>query len=102
MTFLRFDYMVSLNSLSIFFGGSSVLLEAGEANLPKQSVVVVSQVSTVDKTKLGEYIGSLNEQRIKQILAGMQFLQLMTERRETGEKSNGQVKYPSNKLCQWT
>ena len=64
----------------------NVLLEEGEANLPKQSVVVVSQVSTVDKTKLGEYIGSLNEKRIKQILAGMQFLQLMTERRETGEE----------------
>jgi mRNA interferase MazF len=64
----------------------NVLLEAGEANLPKQSVVVVSQVSTVDKTQLGEYIGSLNEQRIKQILTGMQFLQLMTERRETGEE----------------
>jgi mRNA interferase MazF len=64
----------------------NVLLEEGEANLPKQSVVVVSQVSTVDKTKLGEYIGSLNEKRIKRILAGMQFLQLMTERRETGEE----------------
>src|SRR5512145_1492511 len=59
----------------------NVLLEAGEANLPKQSVVVVSQVSTVEKTQLGEYIGSLTGQRIKQILAGMQFLQSMTERR---------------------
>jgi mRNA interferase MazF len=64
----------------------NVLLEAGEANLPKQSVVVVSQVSTVDKTQLGEYIGSLNEQRINQILAGMQFLQLMTEHRKTGKE----------------
>ena len=63
----------------------NVLLEQGEAHLPRQSVVVVSQVSTVDKSQLGEYIGSLNEQRIHQILAGMQFLQLMTERRETGE-----------------
>jgi mRNA interferase MazF len=59
----------------------NVLLEVGEANLPKQSVVVVSQVSTVDKTQLGEYIGSLTERRIKQILAGMQFLQWFTERR---------------------
>ncbi len=58
----------------------NVLLEAGEANLLKQSVVVVSQVSTVNKTQLGEYIGSLNEQRINQILAGMKFLQIMTER----------------------
>jgi mRNA interferase MazF len=60
----------------------NVLLEAGEANLPRQSVVVVSQVSTVDKTQLGEYIGSLTEQRVHQILAGMRFLQTMTERRE--------------------
>ncbi|MCC6456296.1 MAG: type II toxin-antitoxin system PemK/MazF family toxin [Caldilineaceae bacterium] len=53
----------------------NLLLEAGEANLPKQSVVEVSKVSTVDKTALGEYIGSLTEQRITQILAGMRFLQ---------------------------
>jgi mRNA interferase MazF len=60
----------------------NVLLEAGEANLPRQSVVVVSQISAVDKTQLGEYIGSLSEQRIKQILAGMQFLQRMGGDRE--------------------
>ena len=64
----------------------NVLLEEGEANLPKQSVVVVSQVSTVDKTQLGEYIGTLTEQRINQVLAGMQFLQLMTEHHEPGEE----------------
>ena len=64
----------------------NVLLDEGEANLPRQSVVVVSQVSTVDKTQLGEYIGSLTKQRINQILAGMQFLQLMTEHHETGEE----------------
>jgi mRNA interferase MazF len=67
----------------------NVLLEAGEANLPKQSVVVVSQVSVVDKTQIGEYIGSLSEQRIQQILAGMRFLQSFTERRETGEEKPG-------------
>ena len=61
----------------------NVLLEAGEANLPRQSIVVVSRVSTVDKTQLGTYIGSLSRQRINQILAGMQFLQHMTEQRET-------------------
>lgn len=53
----------------------NVLLDVGEANLPKHSIVVVSKVSTVDKTQLGEYIGSLSEQRINQILAGMRFLQ---------------------------
>jgi mRNA interferase MazF len=56
----------------------NVLLEMGEGNLAKQSVVIVSQVSTVDKSKLGEYIGSLSKQRVQQILTGMQFLQSMT------------------------
>jgi len=60
----------------------NVLLEAGEADLPRQSVVVVSQVSVVDKRQLGEYIGSLTRQRIHQILEGMQFLQRMTEHQE--------------------
>jgi mRNA interferase MazF len=54
----------------------NVLLDAGEANLPQQSVVEVSKVSTVDKTQLGEYIGALTEQRINQIMAGMRFLQM--------------------------
>ena len=57
----------------------NVLLDIGEANLPKQSVVVVSQVSTVDKAQLGEYIGTLSKRRINQILAGMRFLQRMTD-----------------------
>jgi len=57
----------------------NVLLEAGEANLPRQSIVVVSQVSTVEKAQLGEYIGSLSKERINQILAGMRFLQRMSE-----------------------
>ena len=64
----------------------NVLLETGEANLSRQSIVVVSQVSTVDKAQLGEYIGSLDEQRINQILAGMQFLQRMSGHREMGEE----------------
>jgi mRNA interferase MazF len=58
----------------------NVPLDAGEANLPKRSVVVVSQVSTVDKADLGGYIGSLDERRVSQILAGMRFLQWFTGR----------------------
>jgi mRNA interferase MazF len=60
----------------------NVLLEEGEANLPRQSVVVVSQVSTLDKMQLGEHIGTLTEQRIDQILAGIRFLQSMTQHHE--------------------
>ncbi len=59
----------------------NILLETGEANLPKASIVVVSQVSTVEKAQLGEYIGTLSKQRIDQILAGMRFIQHMIEHR---------------------
>ena len=54
----------------------NVLLEVGEGNLPKQSVVVVSQVSSVDKARLGERIGSLSDERVEQILAGLRFQQV--------------------------
>ncbi len=59
-----------------------MLLDAGEANLPKQSVVVVSQVFTVDKATLAEYIGALSARRVRQILDG---LALLTEPRELEE-----------------
>lgn len=60
----------------------NVLLDEGEANLPKQSVIVASQVFTVDVTHLGEFIGTLTEQRIQQVLAGIRFLQIMTQHHE--------------------
>lgn len=53
----------------------NVLLEPGEGSLDKQSVVVVSQVSSVYKTRLGAHIGTLSSERVQQILAGMRFLQ---------------------------
>jgi hypothetical protein len=37
----------------------------------------------VDKTLFGEYIGALSAERLRQILAGMQFLQLFSGTRET-------------------
>ncbi len=53
----------------------NVSLEEGEANLPKQSVVEVSKISSVEKAQLGDYIGMLNAERVNQILAGIRFLQ---------------------------
>jgi len=53
----------------------NVLLEAGEANLPKPSVVVVSQLETVYKSQLGEYIGCLSPERVAEVLAGLRFQQ---------------------------
>ncbi|WPB75725.1 type II toxin-antitoxin system PemK/MazF family toxin [Archangium violaceum] len=54
----------------------NVLLEVGEGNLSKQSVVVVSQISSIDKSRLGERIGSLSDARVEQILAGLRFQQV--------------------------
>ncbi len=54
----------------------NVLLDIDEADLPKQSAVVVSKISSVPKAQLGEYVGSLSKSRIDQILAGLRFLQL--------------------------
>jgi mRNA interferase MazF len=53
----------------------NVLLEAGEGGLEKQSVVVVSQVSAVDKAALGARIGALSAERVEQVLAGLRFQQ---------------------------
>ena len=53
----------------------NVLLEPGEGGLPKQSVVVVSQISSVEKSRLGERIGALSDARVDQVIAGLRFLQ---------------------------
>ena len=49
----------------------NVLLDPEEAHLPKQSVVVVSQVITVDESALEEYIGALSYVRVRQIFDGL-------------------------------
>ena len=54
---------------------SNVLLEPGEGDLPRQSVVEVSKVTSIEKAQLGEYIGALSQARVEQILSGMRFLQ---------------------------
>lgn len=53
----------------------NVLLEIGEANLSKASVVLVSQLESLNKTQLGEWIGRLSDKRIEQILEGIRFQQ---------------------------
>lgn len=58
----------------------NVLLEPGEGDLPKQSVVVVSQISSVEKARLGAWIGTLSEARVEQILAGLRFQQVSFDR----------------------
>jgi len=52
----------------------NVLLDEGEANLPRQSVVNVTQIYTVDKRELIEKIGSLSRRRLAQVLAGIELV----------------------------
>jgi TPR repeat protein len=51
------------------------MYEEGEGGLPRRSVVVVSQIESVEKAILGERIGSLSAVRVEQILSGLRFLQ---------------------------
>jgi mRNA interferase MazF len=53
----------------------NVLLDPGEGGLPQQSVVIVSQISSVDKASLGQRIGALSSERVAQILAGLRLQQ---------------------------
>ena len=57
----------------------NVRLYKGEANLPKASVVNITQILTIDKRALAEKIGTLSKEHVHQIVDG---LQLLTEPRE--------------------
>ena len=57
----------------------NVTLDRGEANLPKESVVNISQIFTVNKSDLSEKLGTLSKQQIAQISDGVR---LLTEPRE--------------------
>jgi mRNA interferase MazF len=52
----------------------NVLLAAGEANLPRASVVSVTQVFTVDRSELVESIGRLSRRRVREIVEGIQLV----------------------------
>ena len=49
----------------------NVLLDKDEGNLPRQSVVNASQITTVDKSELTEKIGTLSSKRVNEILKGI-------------------------------
>lgn len=53
----------------------NVLLDEEEGGLPKRSVVVVSQIASVQKSDLGERVGTLSPTRCDEILDGLRFQQ---------------------------
>jgi mRNA interferase MazF len=52
----------------------NIRLEAEEGGLPKPSVIIVSQILSIDKRFLVEYCGSLSDNRIAQMIAGVNML----------------------------
>jgi len=56
----------------------NIVVNKGEANLSKKSVVNISQIYTVNKSDLVEKIGQVSEKRMHEILDG---LKLLTEPR---------------------
>jgi len=52
----------------------NVLLKKGESNLPKQSVINISQIFTINKNDLVEKIGSLSRTRMNEVLEGIELL----------------------------
>ena len=59
----------------------NVLLDPGEGDLPKRSVVIVSQIASVPKATLGPKIGTLSQARVDEIVAGLRFQQASFFRR---------------------
>jgi mRNA interferase MazF len=52
----------------------NVLLRKGEANLPKRSVINISQIFTVNKSDLTEKIGQISLKKMNQVLDGVKLL----------------------------
>ena len=52
----------------------NVLLRKGDANLPQDSVVNITQMLTVNKTDLQEKIGSVPTSKTKEIIEGIKLL----------------------------
>ena len=57
----------------------NILLDKKETHLSKDSVVNVTQLLTVDKTRLEDCVGTLSRRRVREILAG---IRLVLEPRE--------------------
>lgn len=52
----------------------NVILKKGEANIPKKSVVNISQIFTVNKCDLLEKIGTISMVRFVEVLEGIRLL----------------------------
>ncbi len=59
----------------------NVLLFPGEADLPEQSVVNVSQIVTLDRSQFRARVGALSPERVREVLRG---IDLVLQPKEVG------------------
>ena len=52
----------------------NVILQKGEANLPKQCVINITQIKSVDKTSFKEKIGTLSKRRMDEVYEGLKLV----------------------------
>ncbi len=63
--------VVLTSNLRLLDAPGNVLLEAGESGLPRDSVVNVSQVVTLDRRFLAERCGVVSPERMREIDRGL-------------------------------
>jgi len=66
----------------------NVLLRKGEANIPKKSVINITQIFTVNKSDLVEKIGTLSPKRVQEVLNGINLLLQPKNVRDQGGDEN--------------
>lgn len=61
-------------SLRLADSEGNVLLTARQSNLPKDSVVNISQLFTIDESLLRDYVGALSAKKLEQIDNGLRLV----------------------------
>jgi mRNA interferase MazF len=59
------------SNLRLALAPGNVRLAKGEANLPRASVVNVTQLRTVDRSRLDDLVGALGAGRVRQVVEGL-------------------------------
>ncbi len=52
----------------------NVVLRKGESNMPRQCIVNVTQIKSVDRMSLKEKIGSLSDKRMDEVVEGLKMV----------------------------
>jgi mRNA interferase MazF len=55
----------------------NIVLQKGEANMPKRCVINVTQIKSVDKKSIKENIGALSEKRMDEVYQGLKLVMNM-------------------------